>query len=255
MDTIAGNGRVKRRESISDPIWTANTSSVLKNGKQYLNGHEVDGTTTSFGGKAEVFSFTTAGDFPLMCMGDYQASQNAPGGVILGESIFFNRVLTDKERQTVEAYLSAKWLGISMGEATDLSEAMVTGAGTVVAPDAAALPQLGEGFTGTVSLTNETSVLAFTLNASTVVNPLDLQGGTLSVPESSVAVSVAFTAKAAVESYKLMSWCEGKAPTVAFALADNQPTGEVRSARYTLRKETDGLYLDVGNSGTVFILR
>lgn len=255
MDTMAGTGLVKRRNSFTSPIWESKTATVLTNGKQYLDGVEVDGTKVSFGGKPEVFSFTTDGDFPLMCMGDLASSQMAAGGEILGESIFFNRVLSDAERRMVEAYLMVKWLGRTTGKITDLAAATVTGAGTVVAPDAAALPQLGEGFTGTVSLTNETPVLAFTLNADTVVNPLDLQGGTLTVPGSSVAVSVTFTAKAAAESYKLMSWRGGNAPAVAFALADNQPTGEVRSARYTLRKETDGLYLDVGNSETVFILR
>jgi len=246
MDAIAGTGLAKCRTAVTDPIWISRCSPVLKNGKQYLDGVEVNGTTVPFGGKPQVFSFTTVGDFPLMCLGDYHVSQSgATGGEVLGEALFFSTVLSDADRQKVESYLSAKWLGVALGAQTDLSGATVTGAGAVQTASLAALPQFASGFAGTITVTNEAPACAFTVNGDTVTDARDLGNGTL-VSANAIAVSVAFTARpsASARTFKLVSWADGKTPEVAFVLAGGQPTGAAGAGTYALRKAEDGLYLD-----------
>ena len=256
-DKLDGTGLVKRRSAISDPIWPSGTSAILTGGKQYLDGTEVDGTKTAFGGKAEVFSFTASGDFPLLCMGSYYASEKRAGGEILGESIFFDRVLDDAERQAVEAYLMDKWLGTSVGDWTDLSSATVTGSGTVVSPSLSILPKFGDGFTGTLSLTNEAPSLKFTVADGTVVDALDLKGGSLVLTAGTADVRVTFSGvdPNRARSFKLISWASGKAPDVTFNLTvDEQAGGKRPSGECTLSVEADGLYLNIGKPGLFLLI-
>ena len=257
-DKLDGTGLVKRRSAISDPIWPSGTSTILTGGKQYLNGAEVDGTKTAFGGKAEVFSFTTSGDFPLLCMGHYSTSQKTTnGGEILGESIFFSRVLEDAERQKVEAYLMAKWLGTSTGDWTDLTHATVTGSGAVVSPSLSILPKFGDGFTGTLNLVNEAPSLKFTVADGTVVDALDLKGGSLVLTAGSADVRVTFSGvdPNRARSFKLISWASGTAPDVTFNLTvDEQAGGKRPSGECTLSVEADGLYLKIAKPGLLLLL-
>ena len=258
MDALAGNALVKKRAATSDPIWPSGTSTILTGGKQYLDGREVDGTKTAFGGKAEVFSFTTSGDFPLLCMGSYSESQvKTTGGEIIGESIFFDRVLDDAERQAVEAYLMAKWLGTSTGDWTDLSAATVTGAGTVVSPSQAVLPQFGNDFTGTLCLTNEAPSLAFNVVNGTVVDALDLKGGSLALAAGTLAVRVTFSGvdPSRTRSFKLVSWASGKAPDVSPVLTVSQADGKRPSGECVLQVEDDGLVLKINTPGIILLIR
>lgn len=256
LDDIAGTGLVKRRAATTDPIWMSGTSAILTGGKQYLDGNEVDGTKVPFGGKAQVFSFTTDGDFPLMCLGSYHASHGGVGGgEVIGETLFFSTVLSDADRQKVEGYLAAKWLGVALGNASDFSGATVTGAGTVKTASPDALPSFAD-FSGTVVVTDESPSWSFTVARDTVTDPCDLDNGTLT-SDHAITVSVAFTAKpsALVRTFKLVSWAEGKTPVATFALANGQPTGATGAATYTLRKAADGLYLDRQAPGFYLIFR
>ena len=249
-------GRIKKAADYAIyPQWT---SDVLTGGKTYLDGREVDGLNTGFGGWPEVLSVLPKGDYAPVCFAHLQNSQNIASredsfGEIQGEILMWNRALDDAERKEVEAYLSYKWIGLANEGYSDLTAATVTGAGNVSAADAALLPKFNAGFTGKVTVPLEDG-LVFTLatvdGQTVVANAIDLGGGELAASGTVVVKIVKSGAKPKCGSYKLIGWASKPAETNWSLVMDGWDRDGVM-----LRATDDGLYLDVKKLGLILTIR
>ena len=78
----------------------------------WRNGVSIDPTTTNHSGEWDVFSIDCSGA-PKGMTGigtrSGTGSSTEGGGQMYGEILFFDKVLTDAERQSAERYLAAKW--------------------------------------------------------------------------------------------------------------------------------------------------
>ena len=246
LDALEPNGLIKGRTKTDEPIWPTGCAARVKNGKQYLNGLEVDGSTVPFGGKPEVFAFTTTEDLPVTCQGNYNCSETFGAGEIIGETLFFSGVLADADRQTVENYLMAKWFGYANGAYSDLRGATVTGAGAVSGARAA-LPRFGADFTGTVTLT-DVGTTAFGYADGAIVDALDFGGGTFVLPAK---VSVSVATRLCGGDYALIS-----AGTLAGDLPALELTGDKYDGRdVSLILEDGQLKLRVSKLGLQILIR
>ena len=248
--------RLKKRAD--DAIYPQGTSDVLTGGKTYLDGREVDGLTTGFGGRAEVFSVLPNGDYAPVCFAHLMNSQKIAErensfGEIQGEILMWNRALGDAERKEVEAYLSYKWIGLANEGYSDLTAATVTGAGNVSAADAALLPKFNAGFTGKVTVPLEDG-LTFTLatvdGQTTLVRGLELGGGELAASGTVVVKIAKSGARPKAGSYKLIGWAS-KPADASWSLAMD---GWGRDG-VALCAADDGLYLDLKKLGLVLTVR
>ena len=157
--------------SATKPIWTGANARVT-GGTTRLNGVAVDGTTTGYTGEGEVLAVRTTGDSALGNLGNYTNSEKTRGyAEMLGELLCYSRSLSDTEIKAAEDYLLYKWLGVAPAGSGDFSGATVTGAGTVRAK-AADLPKFGDGFKGTIAVTDETTP-AFEMAVSAAGQPVE----------------------------------------------------------------------------------
>lgn len=193
-----GNGiAVRAAGNYRTPIWASGTHARITGGETRLNGVRVASpTTTGFTGAPEVFSFSTTADQVVGCFGNlYNTQKGVNYGEVLGEILLYNQVLTGADRLAVEAYLMGKWCGTLPEGYSDLREATVTGAGTVVA-SAEKMPRLDVAFAGTAKVTGESAVFDVTIDpeAGTVTGALVATNATLELP-ASATVNVSFTSK------------------------------------------------------------
>ena len=88
-------------------------------------------------------------------------------GEMIGELLFYDRVLEGSERLGVEGYLMNKWLGVLPTGCADYRRATVAGTGTVTVGTLAAVPQFDPAFVGTI-IDKETQAptLSVTLGSS-----------------------------------------------------------------------------------------
>jgi len=96
-------------EEATSEIWHGTYSSAnIRNGETYLNGVQVDGTTTPLPADYSLVSVVTTGDVEAgsLCS---DRNQFRSGGQHIAEIIIFNRALNDAERELVEGDLKAKW--------------------------------------------------------------------------------------------------------------------------------------------------
>ena len=193
-----GNGiAVRPAGDYKAAIWGSGTHARITGGETRLNGVRVASPTeTGFTGAPEVFSFTTTADQNIGCFGYlYNTQKGVNYGEVLGEILLYNQVLTGADRLAVEAYLMGKWCGTLPEGYSDLREATVTGAGTVVA-SAEKMPRLDAAFAGTAKVTGESAVFDVTIDpeAGTVTGALIAPNATLELP-ASATVNVTFTSK------------------------------------------------------------
>ena len=193
-----GNGiAVRAAGNYRTPIWASGTHSRITGGETRLNGVRVASPTqTGFTGAPEVFSFTTTADQSIGCFGNlYNTQKGVNYGEVFGEILLYNQVLTGADRLAVEAYLMGKWCGTLPEGYSDLREATVTGAGTVVA-SAEKMPRLDAAFAGTAKVTGESAVFDVVIDpvAETVTGALVATNATLELP-ASATVNVSFTSK------------------------------------------------------------
>ena len=178
-------------------IWGSGTHARITGGETRLNGVRVASPTeTGFTGAPEVFSFSTTADQVIGCFGNlYNTQKGVNYGEVLGEILLYNQVLTGTDRLAVEAYLMGKWCGTLPEGYSDLREATVTGAGTVVA-SAEKMPRLDAAFAGTAKVTGESAVFDVTIDpeAGTVTGAIIAPNATLELP-ANVTVNVTFTSK------------------------------------------------------------
>ena len=193
-----GNGiAVRPAGDYKAAIWASGTHARITGGETRLNGVRVASPTqTGFTGAPEVFSFTTTADQNIGCFGYlYNTQKGVNYGEVFGEILLYNQVLTGADRLAVEAYLMGKWCGTLPEGYSDLREATVTGAGTVVAP-ADKLPRLDAAFAGTARVTGAEAVFDVVIDpvAGTVTGALVATNATLELP-ASATVNVSFTSK------------------------------------------------------------
>lgn len=194
-----GNGKIKLRSDpkYTDPIWKSGTGSEVTGGKTYLNGAEVDGSSTGFTGGPEVFAFSTTSDIDFCYQGYWGNSEGRNVyGEILGESLYFNRVLSEGERDTVTSYLMWKWLGMMPSGRSNFTETTLSGAGTISGVAQTALPQFADDFTGTIAF--EGASLDF--GVSTPDRPVE---GALVAKGATLAMTGEVTLNVALENGRL----------------------------------------------------
>ncbi len=169
-------------------IWPSGAPTAFTNGRTFLDGRQVDGTSRGYTGRPELLTVQTDGtDKQFYAIGYYNGK--GPDGEagecsyeILGEMIFYTTVLDDTTRTDIEAYLMKKWLGKVPAGYVDWRDATITGEGSVLAPSPVYLPKFDAAFSGTVALTN--TVLTFNADAAgAVTNALALPAGvTVNLP-------------------------------------------------------------------------
>ena len=102
----------------TDNIWEGNngyTSANIRNGQTYLNGTQVNGTTTALSGGYQMIDVVTTGNVQANNLANDRNIGGRQGGQQIGEVIIFNTALSTTERQQVETYLNYKWFGIGAG--------------------------------------------------------------------------------------------------------------------------------------------
>ena len=200
------------------PIYPSGSNKILTGGRTYLDGEEVDGTVYSFKGRPEVFTVIPTNTFGVIAIGQLGNSQErsvADGNTtaeIIGEIMMWDCALDDTRRKTAEAYLSWKWLGTTTEGYSALTNATVTGAGSVKAANVSVLPKFAAGCTAAVTLDN--GDMAFTLDGDALSGALDFGGATLNLP-ASCTITVTLSGKPVLGDYVLLS-CGGIAEGTSF---------------------------------------
>ena len=241
---------------VTDPIWNASCTDIIKNGRTWLDGSPVDGLTQGFSGRPELLTFepATAGGTKDATYTQVKAigclsTANTLNQEILGETLFYSTQLDDATRANIEAYLMKKWFGTARAGYADFRDMTVTGAGTLIVPSAKAMPRLADDFTGTVELATNHLDFTFTPGAMTATEALLLGDRTFAAPAETV-VNASFPARPAAGSYLLLTGAV--ADTAGWRLGT---VANVRAARLRYESEEKALYLDVIPSGTVIIAR
>ncbi len=256
IDTVTANGAITRDNSkvITSPIWGSATTNILKYGATYLDGIPVNGATTGYRGMNEVLSFTATDSVKASYFGYYGNSDGTTLGTErLGEIILFDAALGDSARADIEAYLMKKWCGRARAGYSDFSAATVGGAGSVVAPDPARLPQFDAGFTGTVELTADACDYTLGTNAvgDFVVSPSTDIPGTLAVPATGT-LSVHFAVRPPAGLYPLLHY--GAIEGSGFNGWTLSTDGQVPDGTVLLQTSGNAVTLRVAPTGTLFTL-
>ena len=105
----------------SDALWDASngwSSPNLRNGQTFLNGNQINGTTTGLPADyAMVNVVTSGGGVQANALANDRNIPGRQGGQQIGEIILFNSALSAADRVKTEAYLAAKWF--AQGGATN----------------------------------------------------------------------------------------------------------------------------------------
>lgn len=235
----------------SDPIYPSGSNEILTQGRTYLDGSRVaNPSATGFQGRPEILTVIPTNAYGMLCFDYYSNSDrksitNATS-LILGESLLYNRELDDAERTRVEAYLAWKWLGLTREGYSILTNATVTGTGSVTAANASLLPRFATDCTA--ALTLGSGDFAFTLDGDTVTGARDFGQCALSLPDS-CAINVTCAGKAISGDYTLIS-CGAFEDVPTFTLSA-QGFG---SARASLITDTNTLKLHVAAAGLLIIV-
>ncbi len=96
-------------EEATSNLWhSSHSSGNIRNGKTFINGLEVNGTTTGLPEDYSVISLVTTGNVTASTLCSDRNNYRS-GGQKIAEIIIFNRPLEDEERQIIENYLKTKW--------------------------------------------------------------------------------------------------------------------------------------------------
>lgn len=140
---------------LGSPYWNATESApVVGAGQTYLDGRRIDGGTETVKAGIQLIEWE-AGERPAPILNFFndRGIAGRQGGDYLGEVVFFEKRLSDTERQQVEMYLLRKWKGVvkpsdvtvktAEGTSVELGEGLanvaVKGVGTVEKSSAGAL--------------------------------------------------------------------------------------------------------------------
>ena len=251
------------REMVKVPIWEAAYYSALRDSQRtttYLDGRPVDGATSGFGGKPEVFSVLSDTDVRIATFGNlyYNNSAGLPYpvncGEVQSEIILFADKIGEEDRAKIEAYLAWKWLGEVREGYTSLHAAKLTGSGVVTIPAGAAVPQFGADFTGSVQLASD--ALAFTVTDADPATPvdglIDVGGGTFA-PQSPCTLTVTVADGVNLRSgafYPLVmgAWADGVDVSLSIA-------ADAKGRELTLESRDGVLGLAVGKPGLMLLVK
>lgn len=192
----------------SFPVWRNKSAMTFRDGATYLDGRKVDGLKQGFNARPELLTAVGGVDFPFGALGyclymdDVAVDVRPDVGEIQGEVMVYDRVLSDDDRRTVEAYLMHKWLGTVNGGYGVYTNVTVGGDGKVVVKDPRQMPRLAADFTGSVEMASET--LSFTVSGGVVADALDFGTHEVSFP-SECTVRVTFTPSAKTGTYRLVT--------------------------------------------------
>ena len=247
------------------PIWSRDTTALLKNGSVWLNGIAAD-YKNGFTGGPELLAFQPSGGSAelgvLAYYGTGEKNATKPNGrngtsfEYVGEVMLYTETLDAAGLGVVEAYLMNKWLGKAMPDYADLTGITVSGIGEIVVDRLGRMPQLGDDFAGRVTVTDPSGCdLRMTIDpeTDTVDGALVLPEGVVAhLPEgSSITVSFASRPSRLVDrSWRLVT-ASGFAASVNWNLSFE---GKVpRGARYVT--DDRGVRLDLPSVGMLFIVR
>lgn len=253
LDDTRGN-KIKGRntKNPASPIWQSGTDPIVTDGQTYLDGVVVDGRTVGFSGRPELFAFSTTDTIELTHLGDLDNSSNHRGwGEILGESIFFNRVLDEDERHAVETYLMSEWLGVLPQGFVSLAPASVSGTG-LLKTSRAVLPAHAT-FSGTFELADETLQYAVSEDRL-VLGVMDYPSATLAFPDH-VAVRIALPQKKLRAGDYVLINCAGFSGTTEWTLDLTGPGAEALKEHALLTVREGKLLLTVKPLGLALIFR
>ena len=243
--------KVRDWQTAEAPIYPAGTADVLTKGVTRLDGVPIDGTAQGFRGRPEVLSVQPDGDYAPVCFDFIDNSERRYGAdsraAVQGEILMWNRKLDAAELATAEAYLSWKWLGLTAPGFVALTDATVTGAGTVRAASLAVLPRVAAESTATVEVTS--AQLAFVCEKGVLSGAKDLGGARLRLP-TACAVDVAFSGSLRAGDYPLVT-CGGGLAATTFTLTPNVYRGKELS----LVQTDSALVLRVAPKGSLLIIR
>lgn len=243
--------KVRDWQTAEAPIYPAGTADVLTKGVTRLDGVPIDGTAQGFRGRPEVLSVQPDGDYAPVCFDFIANSERRYGAdsraAVQGEILMWNRKLDAAELATAEAYLSWKWLGLTAPGFVALTDATVTGAGTVRAASLAVLPRVAAESTATVEVTS--AQLAFVCEKGVLSGAKDLGGARLRLP-TACAVDVAFSGSLRAGDYPLVT-CGGGLAATTFTLTPNVYRGKELS----LVQTDSALVLRVAPKGSLLIIR
>lgn len=213
LDTVGASSLVKKRipkGAYTKAIYESETSALLRNGNTYLNGTAID-YTKGFTGGAEVFTFTATAEFPVAVFAYYENSQGDNTykyGEEQGEILLFGSELDDTTRGRVEGYLMKKWFGYGPASCVDYSAAMLTGAGSFTCTSLSVAPQLAEGFTGTLGITESADFkMALVPDGETiaVMGAVVAPGATLALPATATVTVDSADGKVPAGTYTLIN--------------------------------------------------
>lgn len=243
--------KVRAGQTAEAPIYPAGTADVLTKGVTRLDGVPVDGATQGFRGRPEVLSVQPNGAYAPVCFDFISNSERRYGAdsraAVQGEILMWDRKLDAAELETVEAYLSWKWLGLIAPGFVALTDAVVSGAGTVRAASLAVLPRMADDSTATVEVTS--ARLAFAYEKGVLSGAKDLGGARLRLPPA-CTVEVSFAGSLRAGDYPLVS-CGGGLAATTFTLTPSVYRGKELS----LVQADGSLVLRVAARGGLFIIR
>ena len=209
-------GYAKRKEAKASPIISSDSEENVKAATVRLDGIAVDGLTAYFNYRPEVLSVVIPegqSGSPVKQFG--YDGYNSGNREIMGEWLMYDITPDAATCGAIEAYLMNKWLGKLPAGYADFRGATVTGSGTVAVEGPEYLPNLGNGFTGTVEFSRV--VWDFTLgkNVGDTAGLVDLTGHGLSLPAE---VRVNMNCRAATSGLYPLFKCSSLASGTQFAV-------------------------------------
>ena len=245
--------------NIGSPIFSVkNNSAFVTNSPVYLNGVRVDSGKRGYNSRPELLSFSFTQDMPIKCIGAWQQSQaysySDPDFELRhGEIIFYPAVLSDSDRKDTEAYLMAKWIGVTPSGYGNPGLMTVTGEGNVKTANGRMRPKTDAGFTGRMEIPEAT--LSFSIDAtsdSPVADAISMPNGELSTPEA-ITVDLSFPTRPETGKYTLVSAKEWNAAAVSIGEASG--SRGVSTANYKIEREGNTLVLTVWRPGMRIIIQ
>ncbi len=245
--------KVREGQSAASPIYPAGTADVLTKGVTRLDGETVDGSAQGFRGRPEILTVQPDGAYGPVCFEYLYNSERLYGAdtraAVQGEILMWNRRLDEAELKTAEAYLSWKWLGLLPSGYVALNGATLTGAGTVRASSLRRLPQIADGASLAVEISDETT-LAFACSADGVADAIDLKASALTLPATCEIDLTGKPNKLKAGDYPLITCGSGLAQTT-FTLARDK----AGSRMFSLTRTDTALVLTVRCGGALLIIR
>ena len=248
---------LESRHRTSPVFRVKNDASFVTNSPCWLNGVEIESGVRAYNARPELLSFSFTQNMPIRCIGAWQqtgAYTPDPSFELRhGEIIFYPEVLSDKDRKDTEAYLMAKWLGITPTGYGKPQQMTVTGAGTVRAANGMMRPKTSESFIGKLRIPGD--ILRFSIDAtcdSPVTDEISLAAGELSTSES-LTVDLYFPTRPESGEYTLISAKKWNVASVV--LGDVSGPCGIVTAKYSVTRTGNTLILKVWRPGMKVIVQ